>query len=103
MTEKPSQNEDEYFARQSAELLEAQRIAQQKATDLEERKTHYMRCPKDGGHLQHQAIGDVEIDHCPECNGIWLDDGELERLAKQDDPGYFGRFFGSLFSNRKKA
>ncbi|MBX3145588.1 MAG: zf-TFIIB domain-containing protein [Gemmatimonadales bacterium] len=103
MTEKPSQNEDEYFARQNAELLETQRIAQQKAADLAERKTHYMRCPKDGGHLEHHSIGGVEIDRCPDCNGIWLDDGELDTLAKQDDPGYFGRFFGGLFANRKKA
>ena len=22
----------------------------------------------------------VEIDYCPECNGIWLDNGELNRL-----------------------
>lgn len=103
MTEKPSQNEDEYFARQNAELLEAQRAAQQKAADEAERKSHYMRCPKDGGHLVHETISDVEIDRCPDCNGIWLDDGELGALAKHGDAGYIGRFFGSLFSSRKKA
>lgn len=23
---------------------------------------------------------DVEIDYCPECNGIWLDNGELKKI-----------------------
>jgi Zn-finger nucleic acid-binding protein len=29
-------------------------------------------------------LADVEIDHCVECEGIWLDAGELELLM--DDP-----------------
>ena len=24
----------------------------------------------------------VEIDHCPRCKGVWLDRGELEKIAK---------------------
>ncbi len=24
----------------------------------------------------------VEIDYCPECNGIWLDNGELNKIIK---------------------
>lgn len=33
--------------------------------------------------LEHDLI---EIDHCPECKGVWLDKGELELLlgAKQE-------------------
>lgn len=29
--------------------------------------------------------GGIEIDVCPKCRGIWLDRGELERLAKPQD------------------
>lgn len=29
--------------------------------------------------------GDVEIDKCPTCNGIWLDRDEIERLAAASD------------------
>jgi Zn-finger nucleic acid-binding protein len=25
----------------------------------------------------------VEIDYCPECNGIWLDQGELRKIVQQ--------------------
>ena len=27
----------------------------------------------------------VEIDYCPECRGIWLDRGELEKILNQDE------------------
>ena len=29
-------------------------------------------------------LDSVEIDHCPECGGIWLDGGELEQLIEDD-------------------
>ena len=32
----------------------------------------------------------VEIDYCPECRGIWLDRGELEKILERSyvDQGY---------------
>ena len=51
MTEKPSQNEDEYFARENAELLRRQRERMEASRAEEERKSHYMKCPKDGHDL----------------------------------------------------
>lgn len=27
----------------------------------------------------------VEIDHCPRCKGVWLDRGELEKVANMQD------------------
>ncbi|AFT85695.1 TFIIB-type zinc ribbon-containing protein [Paraburkholderia phenoliruptrix] len=26
----------------------------------------------------------IEIDYCPECRGVWLDRGELDKLIAQD-------------------
>jgi hypothetical protein len=26
---------------------------------------------------------DVEIDHCPQCGGVWLDRGELDQLIER--------------------
>ncbi len=37
-------------------------------------------CPKDGTQLIEINRGGVLIDVCPECKGIWLDRGELEKL-----------------------
>ena len=44
-----------------------------------------MKCPvcKDITLLMSEKKG-VEIDYCPECRGIWLDRGELEKLIEKE-------------------
>ena len=43
-----------------------------------------MLCPKCEVSLMHEREkGDVILDVCRECGGIWLDRGELERLLGQ--------------------
>ena len=51
-----------------------------------------MKCPvcKDVTLLMSEKNG-VEIDYCPECRGIWLDRGELEKImerARQAEDAY---------------
>ena len=48
-----------------------------------------MKCPvcKDVTLLMSEKRG-VEIDYCPECRGIWLDRGELEKLIEKEDKTY---------------
>jgi hypothetical protein len=48
------------------------------------RALHLMSCPKCGMNLHEIAFGDVHVDKCFNCAGIWLDDGELERRQKKD-------------------
>ncbi len=51
-----------------------------------------LRCPNDGARLVEIERSEVLIDACPECRGIWLDRGELdkilakERAASASDP-----------------
>lgn len=107
MTEKPSQNEDEYFARQTADLMRQQReqLAAERAEA--ERLTHYMKCPKDGHDLAPVVYQGVTIDRCAHCGGMWLDAGEIDMLAAHDDqPGVLGRVLGDVMAtlrNRGKS
>jgi len=39
-----------------------------------------MKCPNDGATLTMSERGGVEIDYCPECRGVWLDRGELDKI-----------------------
>ena len=32
----------------------------------------------------------VEIDYCPECRGVWLDRGELDKLIAGEERAYAG-------------
>ena len=41
-----------------------------------------MKCPRDGSELARVHIGDVELDKCHQCDGIWCDRGELERIRE---------------------
>jgi Zn-finger nucleic acid-binding protein len=40
-----------------------------------------MKCPTCSVEFETKSIGDVEVDECPECKGVWFDDDEL-RQAK---------------------
>lgn len=39
-----------------------------------------MKCPIDGTALVIAERSGVEIDYCPECRGVWLDRGELDKI-----------------------
>ena len=78
--EMPSRNEDEFFAKQDAELMKQMRDKLDQERAAQERKAHFMKCPKCGADLREEAHGQVKVDLCPDCGGMWLDAGELEML-----------------------
>jgi len=76
-----------------------------------------MKCPVDSAELSISDRQGVEIDFCPQCRGVWLDRGELDKIIERssnlderrgggrdrrrddddDDEGGIGGFFGRLF------
>lgn len=97
MTDKPSKNEDEYFARRDAELLRQQRETARKSAVELERKSHFMKCPKCGWDLITGDWDGIQIDQCTNCHGIWCDAGEVEEiLRKKVQPNILGRIFRSV-------
>ncbi|MCD4786019.1 MAG: zf-TFIIB domain-containing protein [Candidatus Eremiobacteraeota bacterium] len=44
-------------------------------------------CPRCRKPMQEKLFGDVSIDICRTCSGIWLDDGELQRIVGQYKKG----------------
>lgn len=102
--EKPSRNEDEYFVRQDAELMKEQR-ARLEAQRLDaERRTHYMKCPKDGYDLVTTPYHGVQIETCTHCGGIWLDAGELDVVARHEDqPGLLTRVIGDALTSLRST
>ncbi len=59
-----------------------------------------MKCPVDGTELMMSERQGIEIDYCPQCRGVWLDRGELDKIIERSateparfattarDPGY---------------
>jgi len=94
--QKPSEQEEEYFARQ--EFERRKKLAEERARALEAqererlRQLHWMRCPKCGSELVEIEFRGVRIDKCVSCAGLWLDSGELEQVTAK------GHFLASLLS-----
>lgn len=94
MTFKPTQAEEEYIARQEFERKKKfaeermKLIGQKEKEDL--KKLHFMHCPRCGMELIEIKYKEIEVDECPNCKGIWLDTGEVERIISDKE---------SFFSN----
>ncbi len=94
MPVKPSGPEEEYFARQ--EMERRRKLAEERQASIAEeerqrqRTLHFMKCPKCGMQLEEIAFGDVHVDKCFNCEGMWLDKGELETIRTKE-AGFAGR------------
>ena len=42
-----------------------------------------MKCPTDNATLVMSERAGIEIDYCPECRGVWLDRGELDKILER--------------------
>ena len=43
-------------------------------------KERHLMCPHDNVEMYNRDVAGITIDVCPECKGIWLDDGEIIAL-----------------------
>ena len=95
---------DAWFAKHEEELIrQARRERRRKMDDAaaEEEKTlqkaHFMKCPKCGHDLVEERIEPLTIDRCGNCEGIFLDRGELEEILlsrAEARRGVFRRILG---------
>jgi uncharacterized protein len=99
---KPSRNEEEYFAKLEAERIERKRQEQARLAADAERKSHYMRCPKCGGHLTTEELHRVQVDRCPDCHGVWFDGGEIDAVMQASERGLLSRALGDFMGSLRR-
>jgi hypothetical protein len=96
MPVKPSEAEEEYFARKEFEERRTRSLKVQQAMQEEERAKakalHFMKCPKCGMDLTEIDYRGLKIDKCTGCEGVWLDSGELAHVAALEK-GRLDKFF----------
>ncbi|MBI4688944.1 MAG: zf-TFIIB domain-containing protein [Nitrospirae bacterium] len=94
---KPSEREAEYIARMEFDKKKKLEEEKHKKLKTDEKKKlkelHYMRCPKCGMELIEIDYKSIKVDKCSECEGIWLDAGELDSVAKLEKSG-IDKLFG---------
>ena len=101
MPVKPTEKEEEYYAKMEFERKQKLELQKQRALSEEQRKRsqelHRMKCPKCGMELIEIDYRGLLVDRCSACLGIWLDAGELETLSKMGKP-----IFDKLFDVFRK-
>ncbi len=96
MPEKPSKNEDEYFARRDAELLRQQRPQLERVAAAAARRSHSVKCPQCGDDLISGAWHGFQLAQCTNCHGPWVDAAEAECVPALPEPNILGRVFGAV-------
>lgn len=54
-----------------------------------------MKCPIDDTTLLISNREGIEIDYCPQCRGVWLDRGELDKIVERSIPAIAEQTRGS--------
>ena len=65
-----------------------------------------MRCPNDGARLVEIERSEILVDACPECRGVWLDRGELDKILvreRQLGEGSDEDFFAEVEGRRRSS
>jgi hypothetical protein len=93
--------EEEYFAKEDREKL-AKLKAKQEAeaaakARIARKEAHFNKCGKCGADMDTHPFRGVEIEICPECGAVLLDNGELEKLAGTDEGGMLSKML-SIFN-----
>jgi RNA polymerase-binding transcription factor DksA len=104
---KPSTSEDEYFVREDAEKKRKLALQVKRETEAAEqarlKALHFMHCPKCGLKMQEVRLRGVDVDVCFACNGVFLDQGELEQLEKPEAKGVMSSILNWFKAETKKA
>jgi hypothetical protein len=77
---KPSQNEDEYFARRDADWIKERRAELDRQEAAAAKNAGALKCPRCNAPLAEREFQNVKLDACANCKGVWFDAGELEMV-----------------------
>ena len=103
---KPTTTEDEYFVREDAE--KKRRIALDLKRTLaaaEQRRLkelHWMHCPKCGMEMHEMRMGDLEVEACFSCGGVFLEKEDIDVIAHPKQKGIMAAIL-NWFKEETKA
>jgi Zn-finger nucleic acid-binding protein len=44
-----------------------------------------MKCPVDGSTLENYVLDSVEVEKCPQCQGLWFTKGEIRQAEEAEE------------------
>lgn len=69
-------------------LLKDKKISDYLTKDIGTQSKSKLICPRCGGLMDLERADEIEVDVCLNCNGVWLDQGELEDLKAKSKTGF---------------
>jgi Zn-finger nucleic acid-binding protein len=85
---KPTKSENQHVwlleQQQRRQQLAVEQHATAESEKIRLKGLHWMHCPKCGHELVAERHGEVEVDLCPTCRGVWLDVDELEAIVARE-------------------
>ena len=90
-------NEDSYFAVQEHELIETLKTEHQ-TSEAAKRQTLMATCPKCSGRFAEYTVKGFVVERCENCEGIWLNKGELAEILRRQAAGPLGAFIERCFA-----
>lgn len=91
LREKERGDEDRFFSEKDRALLEKIRAQEGEARESGVRELTRGRCPKCGLRLETRKMETIVVEQCRACHGLWLDEGELQAIARQETEGWLAR------------
>lgn len=96
LRQKEKAEEDRYFAE-----IDRKRLAKLREQESDEQEQTIRdiakdRCPKCGVRLEARKVAQVEVDECPQCQGMWLDKGEMEALSQGEQQTWLSHMLSVL-------
>ena len=95
-------NEDSYFAAKEFDLIEALKTEFHN-TEAARRAAQMTSCPKCSGKFAKYKCKGFVLERCDNCEGIWLNEGELAGILRQQARGPLGVFFDRCFAKNETA
>jgi hypothetical protein len=83
---KEKADEDRFFAEQSRQQIDKLRAARAQSA-----ASGQADCPRCATPLEVTQMKGVAVDACPKGHGLWLDQGELEQIAKREGDSWLAR------------
>jgi len=78
--------EEDYFYHLNRRLIEQRRkqldVGRRRQQADQEKNSHWMKCPKCGSSLKDSNILGIYVEQCPDCGGVFMDQGEIETLLE---------------------
>lgn len=87
--------EDVYFSERDRELIEKMKARLQRVERAEDKKDRV--CPQCSVKLESYLFMEIVLDRCSNCEGVWLDKGELDMIANKINESPFASFLSRFF------